>query len=66
MRRYLVNTAELAGVLGVSRWTVNRMVRDKRLPFEPVPGLGVNHFRRSDVETYVGAPIDLDDLEAAS
>ena len=65
-RRYLVDVNELAAILGVSKWTVNKMVHDRRFPFEPVAGMGVRHFRRTDIEAYVGQPIDLGDLEAAS
>jgi excisionase family DNA binding protein len=67
-RRYLLTVADVAEVLGASKWTVNRMVNEGRLPFQPVEGMGVRHFRRADIETYVGQPIVLDDeqLEVAS
>lgn len=58
--RYLVSVAELAVILGKSKWTVNRMVTENRLPFQPVEGLGTRSFRRVDVEAFVGQPVDLE------
>jgi excisionase family DNA binding protein len=66
MRRYLVSVAELAALMGTTSRTVNRMATEGRFPFEPVTGMTHRHFRRVDVETYLGQPIDLDDLEVAS
>lgn len=59
MGRYLLTVADLAAELGKSHQTINRMVESGALPFEPVAGLKVRHFRRSDVEAWLGAPIDL-------
>lgn len=60
--RYLVSVGELAVILGKSKWTVNRMVTEGRLPFQPVEGLGTRAFRRVDVESYVGQAIDLEQV----
>ena len=58
MGRYLIDVAELAQVIGRSKWTVNRMVDAGTLPFQPVEGMAVRHFRRTDVEAWLGQPLE--------
>lgn len=54
--RPLLTVSELADVLGKSRWTVNRWIKDGRLPFEVIDTLGVRQVRRTDVEDYLHLP----------
>ena len=63
--RPLLSVAELAEVLGKSRWTVNKYINDGRFPFEVLTDLGVRQVRRTDVEAFLHLPEGalIDDLE---
>lgn len=62
--RHLLSVAELAVVLRRDTSTVQKMIRDGRLPFEVIETMGCRQVRRTDVEDFLHLPAGA--LEAAS